>query len=62
MATLLERIDGATKVPRFESYRGFLFGSLNPDVPSLEEHLGGAKAVIDQIVDGAPDGIEASST
>ena len=22
-----------TKVPRFESYRGFLFGSLNPDVP-----------------------------
>ena len=23
-----------TKVPRFESYRGFLFGSLNPDVPS----------------------------
>ena len=29
-----------TKVARFESYRGFLFGSLNPDVPPLEEHLG----------------------
>ena len=29
-----------------------------PTSPSLEEHLGGAKAVIDQIVDGAPDGIE----
>jgi benzoate/toluate 1,2-dioxygenase subunit alpha len=46
------------RVPRFESYRGFLFGSLNPEVVSLEEHLGGAKAVIDQIVDGAPNGIE----
>ncbi|HLY88360.1 MAG TPA: Rieske 2Fe-2S domain-containing protein [Acetobacteraceae bacterium] len=46
------------RVPRFENYRGFLFGSLNPDVVSLEEHLGGAKAVIDQIVDQAPDGIE----
>ncbi len=45
-------------VPRFQNYRGFLFGSLNPDVVSLEEHLGGAKAVIDQIVDQAPDGIE----
>ncbi|MGO1727196.1 MAG: Rieske 2Fe-2S domain-containing protein, partial [Glutamicibacter ardleyensis] len=31
-----------TKVARFENYRGFLFGSLNPDVPSLEEHLGEA--------------------
>jgi len=29
-----------TKVPRFESYRGFLFGSLNPDVKPLKEHLG----------------------
>ena len=35
-----------------------MFGSLNPDVVALEEHLGGAKEVIDQIVDGAPDGIE----
>ena len=29
-----------TKVPRFESYRGFLFGSLNPDVQPLAAHLG----------------------
>ncbi|RDF61886.1 benzoate 1,2-dioxygenase large subunit, partial [Acinetobacter baumannii] len=28
------------KVTRFESYTGFYFGSLNPDVPSLEELLG----------------------
>ena len=29
-----------TKVARFDSYRGFLFGSLKADVLSLEEHLG----------------------
>ncbi len=46
------------RVPRFESYRGFLFGSINPDVAPLEEHLGAAKVVIDQIVDQAPDGLE----
>jgi len=28
-----------TKVARFESYRGFLFGSLKADVVSLKEHL-----------------------
>jgi benzoate/toluate 1,2-dioxygenase alpha subunit len=47
-----------TLLPAFANYRGFLFGSLNGDVSSLEEHLGGARAVIDQIVDQAPDGIE----
>ena len=47
-----------TKVPRFESYRGFLFGSLNPDVPSLEEHLGESKKIIDLIVDQSPEGLE----
>jgi len=40
-----------TKVARFESYRGFLFGSLNPDVPPLVEHLGEAAKIIDLIVD-----------
>ncbi|SCW72939.1 benzoate/toluate 1,2-dioxygenase alpha subunit [Sphingobium faniae] len=47
-----------TALPAFASYRGFLFGSLSGDVAPLEEHLGGARAVIDQIVDQAPDGIE----
>jgi len=46
------------RVPRFSSYRGFLFGSLNADVLDLETHLGETKAVIDQIVDQAPEGIE----
>ena len=46
------------RLPAFANYRGFLFGSLSGEVSSLEEHLGGARAVIDQIVDQAPDGIE----
>ena len=46
------------KVARFESYRGFLFGSLNPDVLPLEEYLGETKLIIDQIVDQSPEGIE----
>lgn len=54
-------VDGShdlARLPAFASYRGFLFGSLSGDVVSLEDHLGGAKAVIDQIVDQAPEGIE----
>ncbi len=47
-----------TKVARFEAYRGFLFGSLNPDVLPLVEHLGEAAKIIDMIVDQAPDGLE----
>ena len=43
---------------RFESYRGFLFGSLNPDVVPLAEHLGEAAKIIDMIVDQSPDGLE----
>ena len=47
-----------TKVARFESYRGFLFGSLNPDVPPLKEHLGGTAKIIDMIADQTPGGLE----
>ena len=47
-----------TRVARFENYRGFLFGSLNPDVLPLEEHLGDTTKVIDMIVDQSPDGLE----
>ncbi|MBM7459067.1 benzoate 1,2-dioxygenase large subunit [Rhodococcus coprophilus] len=45
-------------VARFENYRGFLFGSLNPDVPSLEDHLGDTTKIIDMIVDQSPEGLE----
>lgn len=47
-----------TRVARFESYRGFLFGSLNPDVAPLSEFLGETTVIIDQIVDQAPEGLE----
>ncbi|HBX54999.1 benzoate 1,2-dioxygenase large subunit [Pseudomonas sp. UBA2684] len=47
-----------TPVARFESYRGFLFGSLNPDVLPLVEHLGESAKIIDMIVDQSPDGLE----
>jgi len=47
-----------TKVARFESYRGFLLGSLEADVKPLLEHLGEAAKIIDLIVDQAADGLE----
>ena len=40
-----------TRVARFENYRGFLFGSLNADVSSLEDYLGEARKLIDMVVD-----------
>ena len=46
------------KVARFESYKGFLFGSLNADVQPLQDYLGETKVIIDQIVDQAPEGLE----
>ena len=47
-----------TRVARFENYRGFLFGSLNPDVKPLLDHLGEATKIIDMIVDQSPQGLE----
>ena len=46
------------KLSRFESYRGFLFGSLNPDVLPLEQHLGETTKLIDMMVDASPEGLE----
>lgn len=45
---------GLPAVPRVESYRGFVFGSLNPEVVPLTEHLGGVASVIDMLVDQSP--------
>lgn len=47
-----------TAVPRFDSYRGFLFGSLNADVLPLDEHLGDAKVFLDLVADQGADGVE----
>ncbi|MEW6105507.1 MAG: aromatic ring-hydroxylating dioxygenase subunit alpha [Bacillota bacterium] len=54
-----ERADhNLPRIPRLASYRGFLFASLNPDVPDLETHLGEARRFIDLLVDQAPQGLE----
>lgn len=45
-------------LPRFAAHRGFLFGSLNPDVPSLADHLGGAARLLDLVADQSTDGLE----
>jgi benzoate/toluate 1,2-dioxygenase alpha subunit len=49
---------GLTPVAKLESYRGFVFASLNADVPSLAEHLGGAAVFIDLLVDQSTQGWE----
>ncbi|WP_373852280.1 benzoate 1,2-dioxygenase large subunit [Bradyrhizobium sp.] len=46
------------RVARFESYRGFLFGSLNPGVPPLIEYLGDAAKIIDLMVNQSEEGLE----
>lgn len=47
---------GLGKVPRVAIYRGFVFGSLATEGPSLEEHLGGARAALDNLCDTSPEG------
>lgn len=47
---------GLGKVPRISRYRGFVFGSMATEGPTLEEHLGGAMAAIDQLCDNSPTG------
>lgn len=43
---------------RLESYRGFLFGTLNADAEPLADYLADSKTFIDIIVDQSPQGIE----
>src|SRR6476620_1701782 len=47
---------GMLRVPRVASYRGFVFGSLAEDGPSLEDFLGHMVTSFDDMVDRAPDG------
>ncbi|MCY4361091.1 MAG: Rieske 2Fe-2S domain-containing protein [Gammaproteobacteria bacterium] len=39
------------RAPRVSAYRGFIFACLNPGQPALEEHLSGARKVIDDWLD-----------
>lgn len=47
---------GLGKVARVASYRGFVFGSLAAEGPSLQEHLGAAAKAIDDLCDTSPEG------
>jgi phenylpropionate dioxygenase-like ring-hydroxylating dioxygenase large terminal subunit len=44
------------RVARLESYRGIIFASLSPNVPSLTEYLDEAKTFIDLMADQSPTG------
>lgn len=44
------------QVPRVESYRGFIFGTLNMDAPPLDEYLGPVKGPLDEWLDRHPGG------
>jgi benzoate/toluate 1,2-dioxygenase subunit alpha len=45
-----------TPLPRVAEYRGFVFASLAPTGPGLEEFLGWMRSSLDDIVDRAPEG------
>ena len=42
------------QIPRVDEYRGFVFASLSPEGPSLENFLGETKSTIDNLVDRSP--------
>jgi len=44
------------QVPRVESYRGFVFGTLNEDAPALRDYLGPVAKPIDEWLDRHPGG------
>jgi phenylpropionate dioxygenase-like ring-hydroxylating dioxygenase large terminal subunit len=43
-------------VSRVESYRGFIFGTLNPDAPPLADYLGAVRRPLDDWIDRSPTG------
>lgn len=45
-----------SRVARVDMYRGFVFASMSPEGPCLDEHLGKAKADLDQLCDLSPEG------
>src|SRR4030095_7567233 len=46
------------RLPAFEEYRGFLFGSLGADVPPLAEHLNETTKLLDLVADQSAQGFE----
>ncbi len=57
-AEFLSQSHDLVPIARFGQYRGFLFGSLSPHVPPLEEYLGDARVFIDLAEDQGTEGLE----
>ena len=51
-----QRLPGLGRVPRIDSYHGFVFGSFSEDGPSLNEHLGSAAEAFDRLARLSPTG------
>jgi phenylpropionate dioxygenase-like ring-hydroxylating dioxygenase large terminal subunit len=49
---------GLVQIPRLEIYRGLIFGSLDPNIHSLDSHLGDYKWYLDMHLAIAPGGME----
>jgi len=47
---------GLKRVAKLDSYRGFIWVSLNPEVPPLKEYLNGTMTFIDLLADQSPTG------
>lgn len=47
---------GLGRVNRVSIYQGFIFGSFADEGPTLEEHLGHARGIIDRLVQSSPEG------
>jgi fatty-acyl-CoA synthase len=47
---------GLGRVPRVDTYQGFVFGSFAADGPSLKEHLGAAAGELDRLARLSPEG------
>jgi phenylpropionate dioxygenase-like ring-hydroxylating dioxygenase large terminal subunit len=54
--TFDKKAHGLGRLPRVESYRGYVFGSLNKDVEPLVDWLGAARSIIDWCVENGESG------
>jgi phenylpropionate dioxygenase-like ring-hydroxylating dioxygenase large terminal subunit len=48
--------EGLFRLPKVQSYRGFVFASFNADAPDLLDYLGHAKTIIDRKLNLSPEG------
>lgn len=53
---LKDPMNNVQKLTRYDSYRGFVFATLNPHAPDLKDWLGGAATCFDNLCERAPEG------